>query len=403
MCGSLEIRWATVTKAAMNWHRHANTCCSVLKERLYGALSYSTHGQPTYMTLSTFYMNLLALHNVRPENQESGEWNFMRTFQLFSNRHASDPRDKVYGLLGILGQDHSIILADYRIPMDDLNRKLSRQLLLSGQIAILYDESRHIDHETVPSWAKNFGRTVNLVNQRIDDFRNNNRWDYKAAVSKPASVRICSKMTLCFSTIWVDEVLTTSRVFRASESEADMKAYFRECAGLINFSTRKDSNYPGSGTVKEAFLRSAFGDRCRSAETKSGVRRPKESELHRLREWIWDLGDIPPHTRSHLGNNIKYNICNRVFFTTRQGLMGFGPSNMRAGDEVWLLFGAKVPIVLRPLQTTISREEDSGVSRLQPGYTAHRHRAVIGDCYLHGNMEGEPLDNMAVDMTVVLR
>jgi hypothetical protein len=327
----------------------------------------------------------------------------MRTFHLFNNRHASDPRDKVYGLLGILGKDHRPILADYGIQMDDLNRKLSRRLLLSGQLEILYDEARHIDHGVVPSWAKDFSRTVNLVDQRIDDFRNSNRWDYMATGSKPASVRACSKMTLSFSTVWVDKVFTTSRAFGASESEADMKAFFRECAGLINFSTRKGSTYQRGGTVKEAFLRTAFGDRCRSAEMQSGVRRPKESELQRLKEWVWELEDIPLHTRSHLGNNIKYNICNRVFFNTCQGLMGFGPSNMRAGDEVWLFFGAKVPIVLRPLQTTISREEDSGLRKSQDGYTARHHRAVIGDCYLHGIMEGEALDKKGGDMTVVVR
>jgi len=403
MCGSLEIHWAIMAKAAINWHRHANNCCSIFKNRLYEVLNFPTHGEPTYMTLSGFSRHLSALNNIKPGNQETGEWNFMRTFQLFSNRYASDPRDKVFGLLGILDLDHRPILADYRIQTDDLNRRLSRKLLLSGEFSVLYDEARHIDHETIPSWVKIFDKTVNRVDQRIEDLRNSNRMDYNATSSKSATVCVCTKMTLSFRAIWVDKVDKTSRVFGASEREADMKAYFRECSSLIDFATRKDSTYQKRGTVREAFLRTAFGDRCRSAEMQSGVRRPKESEVQRLKEWIWELEDVPPHIRSHLGNNIKYNICNRVFFTTSRGLMGFGPSHMRAGDEVWVLFGAKVPIVLRPLQTTISGKEDSGLEKSQPGHTARRHRAVVGDCYVHGIMEGEALVDTGDEMTVVLR
>lgn len=401
MCGSLEMPWATMTKAAANWRRHANSCCSLSKEKLYAVLDYATHGEPTYITLSTFQRNLLALETVRPGGQESGEQKFMRTFRLFSNRHSTDPRDKVYGLLGILGENHQPISADYKIKMSDLNDMLSRKLLLSGQFAVLYGEARHLDHGTGPSWAKNFGQTLNRVDQRTEDLRNNNRQDYKAASSKPAAVQVCGRMGLTFATVWVDEVSTTSRVFRAWESKEDMQAFFHECAGLINFASRKEKGYSLGGTVKEAFLRTAFGDRCRSSETQSAVRRPREAEKVKLKEWIWDLADVSPETKLYLGNNIKYNICNRAFFTTKEGLMGFGPSNMRSGDEVWVLFGAKVPVILRPLETTINREENcSGTS--QSGYVARRHREVVGDCYVHGIMEGEMLGQRK-EMTVVLR
>lgn len=404
MCGPLEMSWATMTKAAMNWHRHSNTCCSVLKDRIYGALNYPTHGEPTYLTLSTFYRSLMALNNIKfaRGNQEPGEWDFMPLFHLFSNRHAGDLRDKVYGLLGMLEPDHRPVQADYGIHMADLNRKLSRQLLLSGQLSVLYNPAGNSEQGTVASWTKDFGHTVKRVEQRIEDFRNSNRQDYSATGSESAHVRVCSKTTLSLSALWIDQVEAVSRVFGVSESEADIAAYLRECAGLVNFSTRKNSTYRGGGTVKEAFLRTALGDRCRSAEIQTGVRRPKEAELQRLKEWVFELDVLPPHTRSHLGNNIKYNICDRVFFLTARGSMGFGPENMRAGDEVWVLLGAKVPVVLRPLRSTISREEDSGILKPQPGYTARRHRAVVGDCYLHGIMEGEALVERH-EMTVVLR
>lgn len=54
------------------------------------------------------------------------------------------------------------------------------------------------------------------------------------------------------------------------------------------------------------------------------------------------------------------------------------------GDEVWVLFGGRVPFVLRP------NEAGSTFS-------------MIGDCYLHGFMDGEAMvDAETKTRTVVL-
>jgi hypothetical protein len=209
-------------------------------------------------------------------------------------------------------------------------------------------------------------------------------------------------MTISFSALWIGKVYITNGAFTASQTHADMQTYFRQCATLVDFSNRKNSTYQWGGTLREAFLRTAFGDRCRTAGRLNSVHRPKEKELQILEEWIWELEDIPSRTQAHLGNNIKYGICDRAFFTTTDGSMGFGPSNMRAGDEVWVLFGTTAPIVLRPLETTTTRGEDSGVDNPHPGFTATHHRAVLGDCYLHGIMDGEALVD-GIEMRVLLR
>ena len=62
--------------------------------------------------------------------------------------------------------------------------------------------------------------------------------------------------------------------------------------------------------------------------------------------------------------------ASRRLFSTRDGLLENGPSTLSCGDEVWILAGAKVPFVLRAQQT---------------------HYQVIGETYLHGMMHGEAL------------
>jgi len=63
----------------------------------------------------------------------------------------------------------------------------------------------------------------------------------------------------------------------------------------------------------------------------------------------------------------------RSVFRTKEGHIGMGHKTVRTGDEVWILPRAFVPVVLRRLS------EDSIGSRYQ----------LVGECYIHGIMDGE--------------
>lgn len=63
---------------------------------------------------------------------------------------------------------------------------------------------------------------------------------------------------------------------------------------------------------------------------------------------------------------------NRRFYRTVAGRFGWAPDCVEAGDEVCVLYGGPVPLLLRP--------DGAG------------HHEVIGDCYLHGFMDGEAMD-----------
>jgi len=62
----------------------------------------------------------------------------------------------------------------------------------------------------------------------------------------------------------------------------------------------------------------------------------------------------------------------RILFRADTGLLGAGPINTQVGDEVWILAGAKTPVVLRP--------SESG------------HHQLLGESYVHGVMHGQALD-----------
>ena len=62
----------------------------------------------------------------------------------------------------------------------------------------------------------------------------------------------------------------------------------------------------------------------------------------------------------------------RLFFT-QEGYIGLAPKGAKVGDEIYLLFGAEVPYVLRRKGDDLQTFE------------------VVGECYCHGIMEGEML------------
>ena len=75
---------------------------------------------------------------------------------------------------------------------------------------------------------------------------------------------------------------------------------------------------------------------------------------------------------------------NRRFFITEDKHIGIGPIDAQAGDEIHILSGARVPFVLRRLDldhTSVPDDYDHNV----PPYT------MIGETYVHGLMRGEAL------------
>jgi hypothetical protein len=64
-------------------------------------------------------------------------------------------------------------------------------------------------------------------------------------------------------------------------------------------------------------------------------------------------------------------LVGRTFFTTESGHMGIGSRRMQIGDEVCVLFCGETLFILRPIK---------------------KHYRLVGECYVHGLMQGEPME-----------
>jgi hypothetical protein len=81
------------------------------------------------------------------------------------------------------------------------------------------------------------------------------------------------------------------------------------------------------------------------------------------------------------GQVLEARMGQKTLFMASGDSFGKGPALMRAGDQVWLLRGARVPYVLRPL--------GDGTYEF------------LGEAYVHGIMQGEALDKGNVDWKTI--
>jgi hypothetical protein len=66
----------------------------------------------------------------------------------------------------------------------------------------------------------------------------------------------------------------------------------------------------------------------------------------------------------------------RRFFVTRKGYFGTGPHELKDGDEIYIVAGGNLPLVLRPVLNSKPNTFE-----------------LIGDCYVHGIMYGEAVSD----------
>ncbi|KAL8634687.1 MAG: hypothetical protein Q9226_009452, partial [Calogaya cf. arnoldii] len=142
---------------------------------------------------------------------------------------------------------------------------------------------------------------------------------------------------------------------------------------LLILSSSKSDMYPCGGSVIEAFCRTIF---CNDFAEHYFSQRPKivlrfKDAFAGLLRLIKNPMDISEDLASKAGEKMLMNLISRNLFSTDEGYMGLASKSVRSGDQVSVLLGCKIPMVLRP--------SDGG------------YLNVVGPCYINGFGDGEAL------------
>jgi hypothetical protein len=304
------------------------------------------------------------------------------TLLYSSNRcKCSDPRDRVYALLGMVDatNEENLIDVNYTKSICEVYQEtVIQNLQASDRLDILRYCEFQDELGELPSWTPDWRR------QR----QSNRLTSYHASGISRADADY-------------DEtrVLVVTGVIAASieSAQCDNSIFNREVSDLFSIwhlirDVFEDDSFDAVQAKLDTYVRTlcanSFADRDLSldSETYSDVVDVKEALLmfeHAISQLEFEEEENAQEvekiiTELELSRGVGLflrnvaNVCKgRCLVHTKEGHVGLAPGTAQAGDHVAVILGCHTPLVLRQLT------DDQW--------------AVIGECYIHGLMDGEAL------------
>ncbi|KAK3386641.1 heterokaryon incompatibility protein-domain-containing protein [Podospora didyma] len=362
-------------------------------------------------------------------NMKQDQWIDRLRFLLEKTRFndATDPRDKVYALLGLIENSDSDpvdLIPDYNRPPKDVFTDVAMRLISNNRslIVILNHElGKTALNDTglgMPSWVPHWGKTYGIVpphrlNQRLSLY---NAWP-----PGPGKLpELISKTALLVTARRIDRIsAVTSAIDKASTPDLG-----QTLTTLYEFfgGTTSQGNTPPPPPPKyyrgkskprtllsDAIWRTLLGDQISEIDhsfLSGGLRFRRATGADGAFFRMAHLAMITPVVGNvffirarDLGSgdggvvlfseeqvekvvrdaeqNFWYASDGKVFFKTETGFIGSGPPETKVGDGVWIVQGSLVPLVLREAECEGWEGVDGACYQL------------VGYAYVDGIMDGE--------------
>ncbi|KAH8794546.1 heterokaryon incompatibility protein-domain-containing protein [Hyaloscypha sp. PMI_1271] len=324
VCGQLVLD----TSESIFKHMHHYGCCHQLLAEEHDKL---------FLFLDRLYI-LTNMDNIVKKRTER---NIIHWISFFASREATDPRDKVYGLLGLAtGNDVGLVEADY---------SCSQWEVVYAVTVRFIERNQNLD---ILSYL--VGKRSTQLPSFVPDWMNQSKFeDY--------SIRVDSLPFFSASGYSVARFKEVASGKLAGRGEQREVAWWLTMCGEIEITS------DNTGVV------------CRRVRDLQDI-----SVYQKWESW---LKTPPPLDKnlytsdvSTVGSVMDPTAYGRCFISTEKGYIGWAPEQCKKGDVVAVLAGGKVPYVLRP-EASSNPSEESGDSR--------KYYSVLGDAYIHGIMDGE--------------
>ncbi|KAE8448242.1 hypothetical protein EG329_009673 [Mollisiaceae sp. DMI_Dod_QoI] len=233
---------------------------------------------------------------------------------------------------------------------------------------------------------------------------------FKASCGDAVCLQNCGDGIVELAGLNIDTIAVTSET--AFSDDVLLSVIHSWAAMAVSHVVIEEHSRKGKG-LGDAFRRTICADIVPSgSDTKGFTTRRMDSDDHsQIAAWFWqrvpqdqlldifqeelfgDLGKqdshMPPTPMSRsIDTAIRSATVRRTFFITEQGYIGLGPAKMRTGDHLFILLGSKSPFILRDAG---SRKIPSRARSVPLGLLPLTCFEVIGDCYTHGIMDGEAM------------
>ncbi|QRD83729.1 heterokaryon incompatibility protein-domain-containing protein [Aspergillus flavus] len=344
--------------------------------------------------LLEFSRRILSIESIRARWQSPEQITLLQLLRQFSGREATDPRDKVYALLG-LAKDKPSVEPNYAASERDVFVGTALDIISrSKSLGVLTGDFTMKNNHALPSWIPDWSSPFEAsIQSRAES--NSTIYEvssayqncyiapsrYREVVEKsygPCGGHMCLRVheqgRISLPALIVDPIMVVGETMW---SDAVLTSTIS--SWLANMMTRDD------------FERTMCADLVDLIGCWLAREVPYYRKRHLLRPYrlMADTADLSAQTLS--SNSIRSSIIQatyrRRFFITAHGRIGLGPATMEKGDRVCVLPGGRTPFILR-------RHRDGRILRRSPdGFELYVEFPtaceLLGDCYVRGLMDGE--------------
>ncbi|KAI1375136.1 HET-domain-containing protein [Hypoxylon crocopeplum] len=318
----------------------------------------------------------------------------------FWNLDATDQRDLFYGLLGLATDwgDTKPLIPDYSLPHSTaICRAMVGIIRQNRNLTCLVGSRWLSDNDGLPSWVPDI--EVNQFDFRVSQFDRRSIQMYRTTKWPVLSlfatcVLPCMKVDLINDSvlrIQSSKVATVKvvgdRVLVMTREGWDQRhlaiRQWMEMASIRNW----PADPPCETSVESQFWRALIYDSVRDGLNGTlQFRRTTQDDYYNMRPFLCSIQkeETTAAIPSDYSQTHSLALAESVMFLTDSGAVGIGPAKTRRGDQVHVLPGSNFPYILRPKAAPLIGANGLIVDSY----------IVVGDCYLHGIMDGEAMRDM---------
>jgi hypothetical protein len=343
------------------------------------------------------------------------KFNFLQLLRLTRQFEVSDPRDRVYGLLGIATLDthpengKHFVKPDYHISKIELWKQVAIKILattndLSLLSCVQYqsdkldvyngfvlDSTRSWKPPPLPSWVPQWDHVFRTTISA---------WDHDESFSaakglprqlctSPATGSLLLQGTKAGVVRYVSELML-ERLDLSFLGHNPLNQFFETGTGLLLLAS-----------TLTAGMNSYSSKACHNQSVAADL-----AAYTRLKSW----SAINLHHRGADGDAERFEamalrVCrSRRLFLTANGYVGLGSDAIREGDLVCILGGGDMPFILRQVkEDTFARSLRASFKKFrEASNSSHQDQEMptnmyhlVGECYMEGLMKGEAIESLS--------
>ncbi|KAI8309769.1 hypothetical protein K4K59_008878 [Colletotrichum sp. SAR11_240] len=385
-CGEKSLLWDIYKEASHVFQRHKGDLDYYFPGNSQGR-SYARASQNhfTYSQILT-YQGPGSLPDVRAL-RHYGEDSLLEVMRVCRRKFCSDPKDKVFGILGLLTEDvRKDFPVDYGLSVKEIYTNVVDFLIsTTGRFDVICEAIHyppHMNTASLPSWVPDWSHIPDTVALGAMDFEppfsasqrkeikfswkddRRNKIEITGLDIDTVRTHGIAVGTLCTLADYLMAFIHWRALLLATYKADDLEAQDLFCRALcLNQVPRKWANSFDWVTVCFHVFASLIRERLPHL--------PLDQELEK---YIDAKTDIKPDARRRfLQEHFGSRMMGRCFYITEGDRIGIGSGFMAVGDTVVVPLGCSTPVVLRP-------------------EGCRSECRYVGDAYLHGYMYGRAID-----------